>query len=314
MLHHMTVSLSAMRGYADLLESRGVGYSQGDRWSFNPARDGLFVYSMSNCDCSSSCGAIGRAGGINFDTRDPFYTGNFASKAKNAGCELISVSTVKSQSTLISMLHDGDFLLGPGHVVFCYNPTKWWSAENDERGKSTGGKAGDQTGLEARFRLPYMRSKGWTYIVRPQFAAKPLAVITPNPVNTVVKTAPRHIDYNDASFIRVWQTIAGVNSDGIRGPKTTSAVKSIQRRVGVSADGVPGKDTTLAYLLSLPNIYRGKTGLPKGAVSLVQWIVRSRVDGEFGSLTEADVKASQAWAGVQTDGVVGDATKWAIVR
>lgn len=85
-------SLSAMRGYADLLESRGVGYSQGDRWSFNPARDGLFVYSMSNCDCSSSCGAIGRVGGINFDTRDPFYTGNFASKAKNVGCELISVS------------------------------------------------------------------------------------------------------------------------------------------------------------------------------------------------------------------------------
>lgn len=55
---------------------------------------------------------------------------------------------VKSQSTLISMLHDGDFLLGPGHVVFCYTPTKWWSAENDERGKSTGGKAGDQTGLK----------------------------------------------------------------------------------------------------------------------------------------------------------------------
>lgn len=64
-------------------------------------------------------------------------------------------------------------------------------------------------------------------------------MITPKPVNTVVKTAPRHIDYNDSSFIRVWQTIAGVGSDGIRGPKTTSAVKSIQRRIGVNADGVP---------------------------------------------------------------------------
>ena len=311
MIHDMTVSLSAMRAYAHLLESRGVGYSQGDRWSFNPARDGLFVYSMSNCDCSSSCGAIGRAGGINFDTSDPFYTGNFASKAKNAGCELISVSTVNSQSTLISMLHDGDFLLGPGHVVFCYTPTKWWSAENDETGKSTGGKAGDQTGLEARFRLPYMRSKGWSYIVRPPFTVQSLASVTPI---AQVKTAPRSIDYGDPSFIRVWQTIVSVNADGVRGPKTIAAIKSLQKRIGVSADGVPGKDTTLAYLLSLPNIYRGNTGLPKGAVSLVQWIVRSRVDDEFGSLTEADVKAVQAWAGLVPDGNVGEHTKKAMVR
>ena len=49
--------------------------------------------------------------------------------------------------------------------------------------------------------------------------------------------------------------------------------------------------------------------MPSGAVKLLQWIVRSRVDGQFGGLTIADLKSAQVWAGLEPDGNAGDETK-----
>lgn len=42
------------------------------------------------------------------------------------------------------------------------------NAVNDENGKSTGGKAGNQTGKELRIQDWYKRSKGWSHIIRPK--------------------------------------------------------------------------------------------------------------------------------------------------
>ena len=122
---------------------------------------------------------------------------------------------------------------------------------------------------------------------------------------------PRAIPVNapDAVFVRIIQEITGAAVDGQRGPKTIEAVKRLQRRLGVKVDGVFGPGTAEAYLLSVPNLYKGRGGMSSAAVKLVQWIVRSRVDGKFGDLTVADVKSAQVWAGLTPDGNVGDETK-----
>lgn len=169
-------SIPAMSAYADLLDARKVGYDQGDRWSFNPTRDGKSVITNGEGDCSSTCAAILRAGGVPIDTRDPIYTGNFAARAQAAGCSLTNVSDW-GRGQIFAALREGDLLLGPGHVVYVRSAgstPRVWSAESDERGQSSGGQAGDQTGREARMRDMYMRPRGWRHIVRPPAGTDPL--------------------------------------------------------------------------------------------------------------------------------------------
>lgn len=303
------MSVELMQKYAEDLEKSGVGYDQGDRWSFNPNRDGKSIVPYKECDCSSSTAAIIRAGGYSLDTSDPIYTVNFYEKAKAAGFETINVKG-KTLSEIVALLRQGDSLLGPGHIIFATNPYKWWSAENDEYRRSAGGNAGDQTGLEARFRSPYQRSRGWEWILRPPNAAVPDVP----PLVAVFKiegVKPREIDWRSPSstFIRIIQEISGESVDGVRGNRTIASVKRLQSRLGLKTDGLFGPATAEAYLLSVSNLYAGRGGMPTGAVRLLQWIVRSRVDGQFGSLTSADLKSAQVWAGLEPDGNAGPETK-----
>ena len=308
------MSLTKMNAYADLLNASNVGYDQYERFSFNPARDGLSVIPNRECDCSSSCAAIAKAGGFNVDMRDPIYTGNFENKLVEAGFAAIDVRGW-SQSKLYAAVSEGDFLLGPGHVVYIRERNRWWSAENDERGCSTGGKAGDQTGMEARYRNPYMRSRGWEWILRPAIAAGPLVEVTPGPSpTTVTPLKPRQVEWCNPStdFVRIVQRIVGVNQTGYYGTVTKRRVSALQAKLGVGADGLFGAGTAEAYLLSQPNMHAKSAGLHEPAVMLLQWIVRSKVDGAFGPLTEADLKQAQAWAGLTPDGNAGADTKRAI--
>lgn len=301
------MNLDLMRRYAEDLERLGTGYDQGDRWSFNPARDGQSVVAYKETDCSSSCAAIVRAGGFPMDTRDPIYTGNFKEKATAVGFEAISVYGL-TLSEIVMRLRSGDFLLGPGHVIFASTPMKWWSAENDEYRRKAGGMAGDQTGLEARFRAPYARSRGWQWILRPPLAAAPPAPVEPIKVEGV---KPRAIEWKSPSetLIRVTQEIVGAAVDGDKGPRTRESTRRLQAKLGVQQDGHFGAGTAEAYLLSVPNLYKGRGAMPSGAVKLLQWIVRSRVDGQFGDLTVADLKSAQVWAGLEPDGNAGPETK-----
>lgn len=308
------MSLTKMNAYADLLNASNVGYDQYERFSFNPARDGLTVIPNRECDCSSSCAAIAKAGGFNVDMRDPIYTGNFKNKLIEAGFAAIDVRGW-SQSKLYAAVSAGDFLLGPGHVVYIRERNRWWSAENDERGRSTGGKAGDQTGMEARYRNPYMRSRRWEWILRPVIEADSLVTVTPQPSpTTVTPLKPRQVEWRNpsADFVRIVQRIVGVNPTGYYGSVTKRRVSALQAKLGVGVDGLFGAGTAEAYLLSQPNMHAKSAGLHEPAVMLLQWIVRSKVDGVFGPLTEADLKQAQAWAGLTPDGNAGADTKRAI--
>lgn len=264
-------SISAMSAYADRLEVAKVGYDQGQRWSFNPSRDGRTVTANGEGDCSSTCAAILRAGGVPIDTSDPIWTGNFAAKARAAGCEIRSVSGW-SMTRLRLAAREGDLLVGPGHVVYVrksgLSPSVW-SAESDERGRSSGGKSGDQTGREARFRALYARSRGWATLIRPPANAAPLVSAKPSkpsvfkPAALVVdgdrgpltiKALQRHLNKQDhrrrplvvdgqfgPKTKRAMQKWLRVRADGKVGPIT---VRALQRKVGADVDGVWGPQTT----------------------------------------------------------------------
>lgn len=175
------MTIASMLAIADYLDKKAnVGYDQSQRWTFIEKSAVLeaemitlqaaieHIVSGRETDCSASCGAIARLGGYPVDLSGTWYTGNFTSKMKSSGYfQAISVKGWSSKR-LYAYLKNGDFLIGPGHVVFVRLGGArgwWWSAESDERGRSTGGKAGG-AGDHVGYRKPYMRSRGWTYIVR----------------------------------------------------------------------------------------------------------------------------------------------------
>lgn len=159
------MSIAAMNEFFTQAASRNIGYDQHTRWSFlNRATKKLVPNTAA--DCSSLCLGGMWACGYKVNIDGTAYTGVFVELAKAAGFTAISVSGWSS-TKLYAAIRTGDFLLGPGHVLYILTPSKWVTADSDERGKAYGGQPGDQTGKEVYIRNPYMRSAGWTYIVRP---------------------------------------------------------------------------------------------------------------------------------------------------
>ena len=142
---------------------------------------------------------------------------------------------------------------------------------------------------------------------------------TPAPAPAIEPLAPRPIDYMnpDDALVRITQAIVGVKVDGDRGPKTRAATRAHQRKLGIAApDTLFGPKHALAYLLSVPNLYRAKpdADMSDPAVRLVQWIAATTIDGSFGDGLDGRVRRLQKWAGLYPDGNVGDDTKRRIVR
>lgn len=113
--------------------------------------------------------------------------------------------------------------------------------------------------------------------------------------------------------VKIQQEIVGTKADGIRGPKTIAAIKSLQKRLKVTSDGVWGPATGRAYLLSLPNLHDKTSGQTAG-IKYIQWLGGVTADGKFGPNTKAAVQGMQAWAGLTTDGNAGPTTKRAVIR
>ena len=113
--------------------------------------------------------------------------------------------------------------------------------------------------------------------------------------------------------------------DGIFGPQTAAAVRSFQRSHGLVVDGVVGDQTWPALLVT---VSRGSHGT---AVKAVQEELNARVtpygyqnlqvavDGRFGPMTDAAVRAFQAlvqspyYGELVVDGIVGHHTWYALV-
>lgn len=298
------MSIKDMLRAARAINDSNVGYDQGDRWSFYD-RTTRTIRPNGECDCSSSCGAIAHAAGYPVNLADPFWTGNFKDRLTKAGFSAINVLGWTSHK-LFTSVKPGDFLLGPGHVIFVENALSWWSAESDERGRKSGGRTGDQ-GIEARFRRPYVRSRGWHWILRPpaEASATTYTVKAGDTLGAIAtkfgKTVADLAAWNglqNPDRIEVGQVLrltpggpqkpaqprqeakADLAVDGKLGPKT---IRAVQRWVGATEDGIWGSQTTRK----------------------LQYKVGTRVDGIRGPKT---IKALQRLVGARQDGVIGPDT------
>ena len=110
--------------------------------------------------------------------------------------------------------------------------------------------------------------------------------------------------------------------DGIAGPMTKRAIVDLQRSVKLEPDGVAGKQTRAALgklgrpLFGVRTLKRGMVGFD---VSVLQYLLAKRglpprsLNSNFGTLTEELVRKFQRRAGLVPDGIVGKATRAALL-
>ena len=232
--------ISAMIAAARKIDAARTGYDQSERWSFY-TRPTKTIHAGKEADCSSLCGAIAHLGGYPVDLSGEFYTGTFKARLTAAGFTAIPFMS-------LAQLRAGDFVLTPGyHVEFVPAPGRMFSARSDERGRATGGKAGDQTGREVCEIPAYTYSKGWKWILRPPAPPAP-ADLRVGATGTRVRALQEGLRqvfpaYRNAVAVQRGRLI---HTDGSFGAQTEAWVIEFQKRSGLVPDGVVGPKTTAA--------------------------------------------------------------------
>lgn len=209
-----------------------LGYSQSDRWNFNP--------SGGNCDCSSLVIHCLREAG--FDTGSATYTGNLSDNLTKRGWTRLPAN---------GNPQPGDILLNDVHHVAVYlGGGKLAQASISERGTAYG-RAGDQTGRETNIRAYY--SYPWDCYLRYQQASA-----NNNPGRLAVDGLAGR------ATISRWQEIMGTPVDGVvsgqvipdgrtygrpnllcvtYGGQGSALIRAVQRVVGAVPDGLYGPDS-----------------------------------------------------------------------
>ena len=237
----MSGTIEKMNYWADLIGSdrMNIGYDQIKRFSFLDM-SGRSVIPNTAGDCSAISLGIAYLAGFNVNLTGQANTDNAVQLLTAADFVAIPFSGRLSQ------IEQGDMLRGPGHMVYCRYSDLWLSAEQNENGTATGGRPGDQTGGEVRFRAPYLRDRGWTTICRPPaYAALPKTPLTSTTRPTIrrgdtgalVKTLQR-------GALDVFPSYAGPTigahggADGSFGQATEAFVRDFQSRVSLPVTGV----------------------------------------------------------------------------
>ncbi len=108
---------------------------------------------------------------------------------------------------------------------------------------------------------------------------------------------------------------ASLNTDGVFGALTETAVRAFQQARGLTVDGIVGPNTWRALLGTLATI---KVGAKGDDVKRCQWLLNVAgaalaTDGSFGSLTQTAAREYQARHGLTVDGIVGPNTWTALL-
>lgn len=210
------------------------GYDQNNRWG-------------PDYDCSSSIiTAVQNGAGIPVKDAGATYTGNMRKAFEKCGFLAIpcnkGVPTLTRGDILLNEKHHTCMFIGDGKVAqFSIN----------EKGKTTGGMSGDQTGRESSIGPVYTYSKGWDYVLRYQ----------EKEVNTVDITMPVLQKGSCCAEVGTVQTL--LNALGFKGANGRAltvdhdfgknceyAVKNFQKAHGLGQDGVVGAKTWPALLKS----------------------------------------------------------------
>lgn len=135
----------------DFANDNSHGYSQTDRWG-------------TDADCSSLVIRAAEAAGFPVRSYGASYTGNMKYAFLKSG-----FSDVKESVNIFTGagLKKGDILLNEiYHTALMISPTQLVQAVINELGTVTGGRPGDQTGIEISIGAYYAYGKGWDCVLR----------------------------------------------------------------------------------------------------------------------------------------------------
>lgn len=257
-----------------------VGYDQGQRWN---------VYNGGETDCSALVIWALRQGG--FDTGGATYTGNLSYNLTRRGWLRLPAN--------LGVLQPGDILLNDTHHVCMVISGHGHSAiiaqaSIDERGRASGGRAGDQTGYETNERRVYSYRHGWDCILRYKGAGITTATAqqASKPSGGIVVDG-----YWGAATTLALQKHFGTTADGIvssqevanrdilkactggwqwtNHPDGSQLITAIQKRLGVSADGIMGKQTVNALERHYGFGADGYLGAPSNTVKKMQQAINA---------------------------------------
>lgn len=154
------------------IESRKNGYEQNlkERWSAADWKKRDINFNK-EVDCSSAWAiGIDLAYGTSFH-KGTCSTRNIAKLAKDSGFFYVK-NYDNSKSPFEQGVPGGAFLTPGHHIVSLLDKNQCLNPVVNEKGTTTGGKAGDQTGREVRIDKWYKRDGGWRYNIIPIPAAK----------------------------------------------------------------------------------------------------------------------------------------------
>ena len=137
------------------------------QWAINIANDNTHGYDQAHrwspdYDCSTLVISAFEQSGIKVKTKGATYTGNMLTAFKAVGFKDVTAQCTLSNG---KGMKRGDVLLKPNsHTAIYVGEGKIVHASINEKGKTTGGKTGDQTGKEICVTSYY--NKPWTYVLR----------------------------------------------------------------------------------------------------------------------------------------------------
>lgn len=250
-------------------------------------------------DCSSLVGtALNQAG---FNVKKSSTTRTLRAQLLACGFKTVSVGGARKR---------GDIFLKEGHhVVMCTGANNIVHASINEKGKTTGGKPGDQTGKEICVRSFYNYKGGWDYHFRfsDAISTRPATKPSTTPKNDLVALGQQHtINY----------TGHNIGVDGMYGPQTrANIVRCFQVAMnhdyhsGLKVDGVCGKNTINA--LGKHYVKLGECQEMVRAVQVALYCYGfnpGKTDAIFGDNTKLAVLQFQRAKGLTADGIAGKNT------
>lgn len=229
---------TAVRTVEDYAADDSHGYDQAQRWG-----------ERGDYDCSSLIITAWQLAGVPVKKRGATYTGNMRSVFLACG-----FADVTGQVELMMGvgLQRGDVLLNErNHTAMYVGNGQMVEASLNERGTTTGGAPGDQTGQEIR-KCPYRRySQGWDCVLR-YMGGESASVTQPGATCTVELPMIRRGDKSAAAAaMQAALKFKGYNPvwiDGEVGDMSIKRLKEFQQHNGLDADGVCGKQTWAALV------------------------------------------------------------------